>query len=173
MCNFNKQNENTKELLHLLISKLAQKVGGANYLLGLIEKMKEIKPNALMHKDRKIVSQKLSISWNKSVFKDKIDVLEEILHTRKSSEGMEFNILDEENAKKRKNILNMVKTLSPITFTITPRDGNEAESFEFTPFEIQNKDEDSKDDFVSINPLFMSMFFCSSTFTKNALKYKS
>ncbi len=170
MCNFNKQNENTKELLHLLISKLAQKVGGANYLLGLMEKMKEIKPNALMHKDRKIVSQKLSISWNKSVFKDKIDVLEEVLHTRKSSEGLDFNILDEDNVNKRKKILNMVKTLSPIKFTITPRDDNEAEGFEFTPFEIA---EDSKDDFVSINPIFMSMFFCSSTFTKKALKHES
>jgi len=170
MCNFNKQNENTKELLHLLISKLAQKAGGANYLLGLIEKMKEIKPNALMHKDRKIVSQKLSISWNKSVFKDKIDVLEEIIHTRKSSEGLDFNILDEESVNKRKKILNMVKTISPIKFIITPRDDNEAEGFEFTAFEIV---EDSKDDFVSINPIFMSMFFCSSTFTKKVLKYES
>jgi len=167
MCNFNKQNENTKELLHLLINKLAQKVGGANFLLGLIEKMKENKPNALMHKDRKIISQKLSISWNKVVFKDKIDVLEEILHTRKSSKGIEFNILDEENAKKRKKILNMIKTLSPITFVITPRDDNEAEGFEFTPFET------TKDGQVSINPIFMAMFFCSNEFTKKALKYES
>lgn len=167
MCNFNKQNENTKELLHLLITKLAQKLGSANYLLGLIEKMKESRPNALMHKDRKIVSQKLSISWNKIVFKDKVDVLEEIIHTRKSSEGLDFNILDEESAKKRKKILNMVKTLSPIIFTITPRDDNEAEGFEFTPFET------TKDDQVSINPIFMAMFFCSTDFTKKALKYEA
>ncbi|EQB39440.1 hypothetical protein M947_05460 [Sulfurimonas hongkongensis] len=167
MCNFNKQNENTKELLHLLISKLAQKVGGTNFLLGLMEKMKENRPNALMHKDRKIVSPKLSISWNKVVFKDKIDVLEEILYTRKSSEGIKFNILDQDNAKKRKKILNMVKTLSPITFIIAPRDDNEAEGFEFAPFET------TKDDQVSINPIFMAMFFCSNEFTKKALKYES
>lgn len=165
MCNFNKQNENTKELLHLLLSKLSSKVGGANTFLGLMEKIKEIKPNALMQKNSKIVSQKLSISWNKIVFKDKIDILQEILHTKSSSEGLEFNILAQENEKKRKNILNMVKTLAPITFTIRSLEGNEIEPFEFSPFEIV------KDDFVSINPLFMAIFFCSIDFSKKALKH--
>ena len=88
MCNFNKQNDDTKELLHLLMKKSADSVGGTNFLLGLMEEMKKQKPNPLMYKHTKIESEQLIISWNKIVFKDKLDILEEVLHSHKSSEAM-------------------------------------------------------------------------------------
>jgi hypothetical protein len=78
MCNYNKQNDDTKELLHLLMMKSADSVGGANFLLGLMEEMKKHKPNALMFKHTKIESEQLTLSWNKIVFKDKLDILEEV-----------------------------------------------------------------------------------------------
>jgi len=165
MCNYNKQNDDTKELLNLLIKKITDSVGGANFLLGLIEEMKKHKPNALMYKHTQIESEHLSISWNKIVFKDKVDVLEDILHSHKSSEGLEFNILQDDNAKKRKKILNMVKALAPITFVVKPKDEQNGGGFDFKVFDS------IEDDFVKINPLFMAMFFCSIDFTKKALKY--
>jgi len=119
MCNFNKQNEDEKALLHLLMTKSANSIGGTNFLLGLIEAMKEKKPNALMFKDCKIESAEASIRWNKIVFKDKLDILEELIRTHKSVDGVKFNILENESTKKRKKILNMVKTLAPIEFIVT------------------------------------------------------
>jgi hypothetical protein len=51
----------------------------------------------------------------------------------------------------------MVKTLSPIEFLVSADEGDG-----FT-FKIFDKIEE---DFVSINPIFIAIFFCSSEFTK-------
>ncbi|MFK5938436.1 MAG: hypothetical protein QM497_08575 [Sulfurimonas sp.] len=165
MCNFNKQNEETKEMIHLFMTKAAHNVGGVNYLLALIEAMKEKKPNPLMFKGCQISSNNTIIKWNKVVFKDKVEVLEEIIRSHKSSEEQDFNILENENAKKRKNILNMVKTLTPLEFTVSPQNKNDGVGFSFRIFE------NSKENYVKINPIFVAMFFCSTEFTKKALKY--
>ena len=121
MCNFNKQSEDTKALIHLFMNKAAENVGGANFLLALVEAMKKQKPNALMFKGCQIASENTIIKWNKVVFKDKVEVLEEILTAHRSSEDPDFNILSEENSKKRKAIVNMVRTLAPVEFIVTPQ----------------------------------------------------
>lgn len=166
MCNFNKHNEDTKALMHLLMQKCAQSVGGVNFLLGLIEAMKEKKPNALIDSACKVDSKELNIRWNKIVFKDKFDVLEEVIRSHKSSEGADFNILDSESQKKRKKILNMVKTLSPIEFTVTVKNSQDHAGFNFKIFESV------EDEYVKVNPLFAAMFFCSTEYIKKALKYE-
>ena len=166
MCNFNKQNEETKTLIHLFMKKAAENVGGENFLLSLLEAMKLKKPNPLIYKECQISSNNTIIKWNKVVFKDKLMVLEEVLLSHKSSEEPDFNILESDNAKKRKNILNMVKTLSPIEFEVTPQNHKDGGGFSFKVFETV------KDDYVKINPIFVAMFFCSTEFTKKALKYE-
>lgn len=166
MCNFNKQNEDTKALIHLLMKKCAETVGGANFLLGLIEAMKEKKPNALILNTCKIDSKELKISWNKIVFKDKFDVLEEIIRSHKSSENQDFNLLENDNQKKRKKILNMVKTLAPVEFTVIAKNSEENPGFNFKIFETV------EEDYVKVNPIFAAMFFCSTEYMKKALKYE-
>ncbi len=166
MCNFNKQDQETKALIHLFMEKASQSVGGTNFLLGLIEAMKTKKPNPLMYKEKKINSNNTSIIWNKVVFKDKVDVLEEILLKYRSSENSDLNILNNDNAKKRKIILNMLKTLAPIEFLVKPQNPNDGEGFSFKIFDIIDEDN------VKLNPIFIAMFFCSTEFTKKALKYE-
>ncbi len=166
MCNFNKQNEETKMLMSLFMQKAAQNVGGVNYLLSLIEALRAKKPSALMLKECQVASNNSIIKWNKKVFKDKVDVLEEILILHKSSQNPDFNILNHENAKKRKTILNMVKTLAPIEFIVTPQNPNDGNGFSFKVFDTLT------DEKVTLNPIFIAMFFCSTDFTKKALKYK-
>ncbi|MCW8895401.1 MAG: hypothetical protein OQK48_00550 [Sulfurimonas sp.] len=165
MCNFNKHDNDTKALIHLLMTKSAQTVGGTNFLLGLLEAMKEKKPNALMFKGCKIESDEVSIIWNKIVFKDKLDVLENIIRSHDSSEGLDFNILENDSDKKKKKILNMLKTLAPIEFIVTPKNSDNGEGFSFKIFESV------QDDNVKINPIFAAMFFCSIEYMKKALKY--
>jgi len=166
MCNFNKQNSDTKALIHLFMTKAAASVGGANFLLALIEAMKSKKPNALMIKSCQIASNNTIIKWNKVVFKDKVDVLETILVTHRSSENPDFNILSEPNAKKRKNIINMVRALTPVEFLVSPQNKNDGGGFNFKVFDGVSDDE------VKLNPIFIAMFFCSTEFTKKALKYE-
>jgi len=166
MCNFNKQNDETKALISLFMRKSAENLGGINFLLNLIETMKTNRPNALLAKDKKVRSNEATIEWNKVVFKDKFDILEDAIRSHKSEENKDFNLLDIENEKKRKKVLNMVKTLSPIEFTITPKDTTENGGFSFKIFEK------TEDDYVKVNPIFVAIFFCSIDFTKKALKYE-
>ena len=166
MCNFNKQSEDTKALIHLFMNKAAENVGGANFLLALVEAMKKQKPNALMFKGCQIASENTIIKWNKVVFKDKVEVLEEILTAHRSSEDPDFNILSEENSKKRKAIVNMVRTLAPVEFIVTPQNHNDGSGFNFKVFET------IEDNRVVLNPIFVAMFFCSTEFIKKALKYQ-
>ena len=165
MCNFNKQSEDTKALIHLFMSKASQNVGGTNFLLALIEAMKSKKPHPLMLKECQVASNNSIIKWNKTVFKDKVDLISEILALHRSSEEPDFNILNVENAKKRKNIINMVRALTPIEFIVTPQNPNDGNGFDFKVFDTL------KDDEVTFNPIFIAMFFCSTEFTKKALKY--
>ncbi len=165
MCNFNKQSEDTKALIHLFMAKAAENVGGANFLLALIESMKKQKPNALMFKGCQIASENTIIKWNKVVFKDKVEVLEEILAAHRSSEDPDFNILSDKSDKKKKMIINMVRTLAPVEFVVTPQNHNDGGGFNFKVFET------IEDDNVVLNPIFMAMFFCSTEFIKKALKH--
>lgn len=166
MCNFNKQSEETKMLIHLFMKKSAETIGGANFLLALIEAIKSKKPNPLMLGSCQVASENTIIKWNKVVFKDKLNVLEEILHAHKSSEEPNFNILAGVNEKKRKTVINMVKTLAPIEFVVTPQNHKDGGGFSFKVFET------IEDDNVKINPIFVAIFFCSHEFTKKALKYE-
>lgn len=166
MCNFNQQDDDTKSIIHLLLAKAANEVGGANFFLSLLEAIKAIHPHPLMEKKCQIQTNKMSISWNKVIFKDKIDTLQEIIATHKSAEGYNFNILAHEKQKKQKNILNMVRALSPLQFTVLPKNENDGNGFSFGVFDlIENNN-------VTINPLFVAIFFCSTEFTKKALNYK-
>ena len=165
MCNFNKQNEETKMMIHLFMTKASENVGGTNFLLALIEAMKAQKPNALIYKGCKISSDKTTIKWNKIVFKDKFEVLDAILVAHRSSETPDFNILNNDNTKQRKKILNMVRTLAPLEFVVTPNSSEDGVGFNFKVFEI------IEDDNVKLNPIFMALFFCSTEFIKKALKY--
>jgi len=165
MCNFNKQNEDTKAFIHLFMEKAAKSIGGENFLLSLIEAMKTKRPNPLMYKECQIASNNTIIKWNKVVFKDKVDVIQNILIEHKSSENPDFNILNVENHKKKKLILNMVKTLTPIEFTVTPQNQNDGAGFTFKIFETVENEK------VTLNPIFIAMFFCSTEFTKKSLKY--
>lgn len=166
MCNFNKQTEDTKALIHLFMTKAAENVGGTNFLLELMEAMKAKKPYALSEKNSQVASNHTIIKWNKVVFKDKVDLIRTILDNHRSEEEPDFNILSEPNAKKRKNILNMVRTLTPLEFVVTPQNHKDGGGFNFKVFDAISDDE------VKLNPIFITMFFCSTEFTKKALKYK-
>jgi len=167
MCNFNKQTSDTKALIHLFMVKAAENIGGVNPLLALIEAMKSKKPHPLAEKNSQVASNNTIIKWNKVVFKDKVDLIQSILDEHKSSEDPDFNILNTENQKRKKNILNMVRTLAPIEFVVTPQNPNDGAGFNFKVFETL------EDENVTFNPIFMAMFFCSVEFTKKAIKYQA
>ena len=158
MCNFNKLDDATKAFLHAFMTDAAQKLGGVNFLLALIETLRATKPHPLTTSKCEIKSPNATLSWNKIIFKDKLMVIEEITNT---------NILDQESPKKKKRIINMIKTLSPLKFSVTPKDEKEGQGFEFEVFEKIDFD----NDYAKLNPAFIALCFCSVEFTKKALKH--
>lgn len=166
MCNFNKQSDDTKSFLHLFLKKAAECVGGENFLLELIESMRSIRPNPLILKEKKVVSKECILEWQKVVFRDKFDILDEIITIHKTSESENLNILNIENQKKRKKVLNMVKTLAPLEFVIKPKNQKNGSGFSFGVFDKVD------DEFVKLNPVFVAFFFCSVEFSKKGLKYQ-
>ena len=165
MCNFDKLNDDTKLLIHQFLKKGANTLGGTNFLLNLIEKMKEHKPNPLIYKNRYIRSNEATIEWNKTVFQDKFELLEQIIHTHKGEFDLNTNILKDANTKKGKKILNMVKTLAPIEFIITPTQNPQEDPLSFKIFDT------TTGDLATLNPIFVAIFFCSIEFIKKGLKY--
>jgi hypothetical protein len=168
MCNFNKLNKETKEFFHLFMKKSAEAVGGVNLLLGIIEALRATKPHPLLSSKCKIESDRVVIEWDKIIFKDKFDVLEELVILHRSSDDIDFNILDEKNTKKRKKILNVIKTLLPLTFSIKAKNPNDGGGFEFKIFEKIDFEQQQ----AQLNPIFIAFLFCSVDFTKKALKYE-
>jgi len=166
MCNFNNQAQQSKEFLHLFMTKAAKNVGGVNYLLALIEAIRSKKPHPLIQKNCQISSNNTIIQWNKVIFKDKTDLIENILVAHRESQKKDLNILNITNSKTKKNIINMARTLAPLKFTVTPQNQNDGEGFIFNVFETL------EDDVIKFNPVFIALFFCSSEFTKKAIKYQ-
>jgi len=166
MCNFNTQPDEVKSFLHLFMQKAAQSVGGVNFLLSLLEAIKSKAHHPLISRDCKIASNDVIIRWNKVVFKDKVDLIVEILALHKSYEGNSFNLLEDANTKRRKKILNMAKTLFPIEFVVTPQNHKNGSGFSFGVFD------EMSDESIKFNPIFIAFFFCSVEFSKKAIKYE-
>lgn len=166
MCNFNNLNEETKLVLSLFMKKASDNIGGTNYLLSLIEAIRA-KALPLSSSKMQIASNNTIIQWNKVIFKDKLDLLENIFAVHRESQNREFNLLDEPNQKKKKKIINFVKALKPIEFIVTPQNPKDGGGFNFGVFDTI----DFENDLVKFNPIFLAFFFCSTEFTKKALKY--
>lgn len=169
MCNFNKQDDLTKALLHQLLNGSALSLGGHNFLLGLVEAIRNTKPAALTTSKCEVKAENVTIKWNKIIFKDKITAFEEVLLIYKDSENYDANFLDIKNDKKKKRVINMIKTLAPIEFTAKPKNEVNGAGFTFTIFNTI----DFENNIATVNPIFMAMFFCSVEFTKKSLKHEA
>ncbi|WP_304545949.1 hypothetical protein [Sulfurimonas microaerophilic] len=168
MCNFNNLNDDTKIVVSIFMKKAAENVGGINYLLSLIEAIRN-KALPLSSTKMQIASNNSLIKWNKVIFKDKLDLLDQILVLHRESQNREFNLLDEPSQKKKKKIINLIKTLKPIEFVATPQNPKDGGGFSFGVFDTIDFD----NNLVKFNPIFLAIFFCSTEFTKKAIKYES
>ncbi len=160
MCNFNNLSQDEKDTLKLQLQDIIGKMGGLNFLLTFIEKMRLIKPHPLSAKHSKATVDRFEISWDKVIFLDKVTLLENTIKQNRDENG--YTIKFNKDDKKSKDLVNLIRTLSPITF-------NFKVSHNVNPieFKIFNKIEESS---AELNPLFVTLFFCYVNFIKNVLK---
>ena len=132
MVNYNALDKKGKHDLKSQITNHAAFLGGKNHFLSLIEELRNAHPNPLMAKDKTFRFKKGTIKWEKSIFKDKVLLLEKII---KSSID-DNNIMPDENDRNYKNTLNLLRTISPITFSVKPKNKKDGEGFSFKPIEV-------------------------------------
>jgi hypothetical protein len=159
MCDFNTLDDEQKLLHHQKLMVYADAYGGVNFFLQLLEALRAATAHPLGSRYSDFVFELGNIKWNKVIFNDKIVLLTQA----RREESKQGNFLPPKGSKNHKKVLNLVRTLSPITFTVKPLDG---EDFSFNAFDIIN------DETTKLNPLFDVMFFCSMDTVKKILSYK-
>lgn len=162
MCDFNALDDAAKAALHDELTRCADALGGTNFFLQLLEAIRQTKPHPITAANCEFKCSRGTVSWTKPIFKDKASLF---MQTR-SGEGERGNFLPDVKEKEYKKVLNLVRALAPIRFTVLPKKTNGLEGFEVRPF-------DRIDDTTTrINPLFDILFFCSVETAKKVLSYQ-
>ncbi|RXJ87881.1 hypothetical protein [Arcobacter sp. CECT 8985] len=159
---FKDLDEQTKEYLYTTLNNYANSLGGKNFFLQLIEDMKKEKENPLLNKSSAFHYSKGRVSWNKKIYKDTLVLLYETMRL----EEKDSNFFESLKPKTKKNTINMMKTLKPVTIEIKPKDDEQTEGFSLCI--IDSTDEEN----IKISLLFKSIFFYNINFAKDALSYK-
>ena len=136
MLKLNTYDEQTLADIRARLNACTEAVGGLSRLFALVETISHGK-----------------VSWNKLLFADKVETLSAIVRNHDTME----NLLTTASKKE----LNAVRTLYPVTITITPREG--------APYSFKAV-EAADEKTAKINPLFELLFFASTGMIKKAIK---
>ena len=161
MCNFNNLDTAAKTAYHNQLLKCAESFGGVNYFLQLLEAIRKTKPHPLSAKHCEFRFSRGIVKWDKVIFKDKLTLLTAI----RVSENDDDNLLPPEEDKRYKKVLNLLRTLQPVEFTVLPKNNKDGEGFTFHAFDVIDKET------TRINPVFDAVFFCSVDTIKKVLTY--
>lgn len=162
MCDFSNLDETQKQAYHEKLLHCANRFGGKNFFLQLLEAIRETKPHPLTAKNSEFAFPLGSIKWNKVIFNDKLQLLLKV----RLGESKRGNLLPEETDKSYKKVLNLVRTLKPVVFTVKPECKEDGSGFFFQPFEVIDEHT------TRLNPVFDALFFCSIDTVKKVLNYE-
>jgi hypothetical protein len=163
MCDFNTLDEASKETYHKQLSECAVAFGGINFFLQLLEAVRKAKPHPLLAKHSEFTFSHGSIKWNKVIFKDKLSLLMKV----RVNENKNGNLIPSKEDPSYKNVMNLLRTLHPLKFEVTPKSTNEGEGFSVHPFDEINAYT------TRLNPVFDVLFFCSIDTVKKILNFES
>jgi len=162
MCNFNELSDEEKKIHHEKLLQCANNFGGKNFFLQLLEAIRETKPHPLIASNSEFSIELGTISWNKVIFNDKL----QLLLKARVNESKQDNLLPDKEVKQYKKILNVVRTLKPIIFNVKPANTEDGPGFYFQAFDVVDNEK------TKLDPLFDAVFFCSIDTVKKALNYE-
>lgn len=162
MCDFNNLTDEEKLHYHQILTTCANNFGGLNFFLQLIEGLRNSNSHPLCSRHQDFLGDLGTIRWGKTIFKDKVLLIEKMRKV-KNENG---SFLPNKESKEYKKVLNLIRTLSPITFSVRPALREDGEGFDFQAFnKVDNQ-------ITKINPIFEALFFCSVNTIKKILNYK-
>jgi hypothetical protein len=163
MCDFHNLSDEEKLHYHKLLLTCANNFGGLNFFLQLIEALRDSSTHPLSSRHQDFLFDLGTVRWGKVIFNDKVQLIEQMRKEKHKNKSFLPNI----GAKDYKRVLNLVRTLSPITFSVRPALRDNGEGFDFKAFDvIDNKT-------TRINPIFDALFFCSMSTIKTILEHKA
>lgn len=163
MCDFHNLSDEDKLHYHQLLLTAANNFGGLNFFLQLIEQVREPSTHPLCSRHQDFLFDLGTIRWGKVIFNDKVQLIKRIRKEKYDNESF----LPNKESKDYKRVLNLIRTLSPITFSVRPTLRENGEGFDFKAFDVID------DDRTKINPIFDAIFFCSTSTIKTILEYKA
>lgn len=138
----------TEQPLDQLLRECANAVGGKNFFLTLAETIRSTREGILVGEKKQINYTSGTMTWNKTLHADNWRLLIESAKVR-TKDG---NILLPAEDKRHKNILNMIRTFKPLTFTVKPNNSEDGEGFSFSALEVIDEKT------TRVSPLFKAMF---------------
>lgn len=131
-----------------LLRTCADSVGGKNFFLTLAETIRTTREGIIVGEKKQINYTNGIMTWNKTLHADNWRLLVESAKVR-TKDG---NILLPADDKRHKNILNMIRTLKPLSFTVNPTNAADGEGFTFNALEVIDEKT------TRISPLFKALF---------------
>jgi len=156
MLHLDRYDTDTKKMIAQRVNDCAAALGGLGRLLDLVETIKSLKPLPLQNKTASFHFRHGKVSWDKVLFSDKVETFSALIQKHDAFE----NLLKTGTKKEQ----NAVRTFYPVTFTVTPLEG---EPFTFRAVHAPNKET------AHVDPLFELLFFASTGLIKKALKEAS
>jgi len=163
MCDFDGLSDEEKIKYHNQVSRCAVSFGGSNYFLQLVEAIRNTTPHPLTAKNREFKFELGTVKWNKVIFKDKLALLMKI----RPNEGENDTLILDKEDKDYKKVMNLLRTIKPITFEVRPADSAIGKGFQIHPFEVIGES------ITRLDLVFDVVFFCPVDTVKKILNYKA
>ena len=158
MGNFDNLDSETKKKYHLKLNEYANVFGGVGTFLSFIESLRKTRPHLLTLAKCVFSGNGGYIKWSKPIYKEKIALLLQV----RINEQARKNLLPDKQDKIYKDVVNLVRTINPISFELCVGD----EKIHLQAFDIISED------VTLLNPYFDAIFFCSIKTLKLLLTYK-
>lgn len=162
MCRFHLLSAAEKILLRDQLLTYAASIGGKNSFLKLLETIKNTSPHPLISKTALLRFPKGLIKWNKNVHRDNLALLSTRINARTEENQ---NLMVSKEDKSYKNVVNMLRSLGPLTFTVAMNNESDGKGFSFKAFDIIDEET------TVMNPIFEIFFFCPVNVTKKVLNF--
>lgn len=162
MCRFHQLSDAEKILLRDQLLSYAAAIGGKNSFLKLLETIHRTSPHPLVSKTGLLRFPKGLIKWNKNVHRDNLSLLSTRLNARTDENQ---NLMASPEDKNCKNVTNMLRSLSPLTFTVAMNNEADGAGFSFKAFDIIDENT------TVITPMFEIFFFCPVNVAKKLINF--
>lgn len=137
-----------EQLLGEQLRECSDSIGGKNFFLTLAETIRTTREGIIVAEKKQINYTSGTMTWNKTLHADNWRLLIESAKVR-TKDG---NILLPSEDKRHKSILNMIRTLKPLTFTVKPNNSEDGEGFSFNALEVIDEQT------IRVSPLFKALF---------------